>query len=178
MLVAAFNFFFYNHVVTHLPIYALRRRYLTFVLGYDIDRSSAIHLGCFFTGAVIKIGANSVINRRCYLDGRGGLTIGKSVSVSPETYILTASHDPHDDRFRSVMSPVVIEDHVWLGARAVVLPGAKIGRGAILGAGAVAGKTIPPRAIYVGNPARQVGERRGELSYALSYFPWFDTDIG
>ena len=137
-LATAFCYFSYNHVVTHVPIYALRRGYLRFVLGYEIDRTSAIHMGCFFTGKLIRIGANTVINRRCYLDGRGGLTIGKSVSISPETYILTASHDPHDDRFRSILSPVVIEDHVWLGARVIVLPGISIGRGAIVGAGAVA----------------------------------------
>lgn len=104
--------------------------------------------------------------------------IGRAVSVSPETYILTASHDPHDDRFRPVLSPVVIDDYVWLGARSLILPGVSIGRGAIIGAGAVASRAVPPRAICVGNPARQVGERRGDLSYALSYFPWFDTDIG
>lgn len=174
----AFLLYLYNHLLTHFPSYLVRRIYLQRILRFDIHSTAAIHMGCFFTGDDIRIGADSVINRRCYLDGRGGLEIGESVSVSPEVYLVSASHDVHSDKFLSCMRSVLIQNRAWLGARAMVLPGVVVGEGAVLGAGAVAARSIPARAICVGNPARVVGERRGELNYSLRYFPWFDTDLG
>jgi len=174
----AFKFYLYNHAVTHVPGYFFRTSYLRFLLGYRIGPGVAIHMGCFVTGEHIEIGRNSVINRRCYLDGRGGLRIGESVSISPEVYLISATHAADDPKFGSVMKPVLIGDRVWIGARAMVLPGVTIEEGAVLGAGSVAGKNIPSRAICVGNPARQVRMRGGDLNYKLRYFPWFDTDIG
>lgn len=56
-------------------------------------------------------------------------------------------------------APVVIEDDVWLGARVIVLPGIRIGRGAVVGAGAIVTKDVPPYAVCVGNPARIVRYR-------------------
>ena len=53
--------------------------------------------------------------------------------------------------------PVVIEDDVWIGARVIFLPGVRVGRGAIVGAGAVVTKDVPDYALVVGNPARVVG---------------------
>jgi maltose O-acetyltransferase len=52
--------------------------------------------------------------------------------------------------------PVMIEDHAWIGARAIILPGVTIGRGSTVGAGAVVSKSIPPYSVAVGNPARVV----------------------
>lgn len=80
--------------------------------------------------------------------------------------------------FRSVMRHTEISDSVWIGARAIVLPGIHLGRGAVLGAGAVAVRDVPDRNVYGGNPARKIGERSQVFDYRLEYFPWFDTDIG
>ncbi|MEN6551326.1 MAG: DapH/DapD/GlmU-related protein [Methanobacterium sp.] len=52
--------------------------------------------------------------------------------------------------------PVIVEDHVWIGARVIVLPGVTIGKGSIVGAGAVVSKNVPPYSVAVGNPARVV----------------------
>jgi maltose O-acetyltransferase len=52
--------------------------------------------------------------------------------------------------------PVVVEDDIWIGARVIILPGIRIGKGAILGAGAIVTRDVPPYAICVGNPARVV----------------------
>jgi len=57
--------------------------------------------------------------------------------------------------------PVRIEDDVWIGARAIILPGIKIGKGAIIGSGAVVTKDVPPYAICAGNPARVIKYRDG-----------------
>jgi maltose O-acetyltransferase len=55
--------------------------------------------------------------------------------------------------------PVVIEDDVWLGARVIILPGIRVGHGAVIGAGAIVTKDVPPFAICVGNPARVIRYR-------------------
>lgn len=165
--------------VSVLPSYRLRRWYLRRVLGYRIAPSAAIHSGCWVTGFWLSVGEHSVINRNCRLDARGGITIGANVSISPECYLISASHDPHSPEFAGATKPtaVHIHDYVWLGVRAIVLPGVAIGRGAIVGAGAVVTRNVEPMAIVAGNPARVIGGRQGEPSYTLQWQPWFDTDI-
>jgi acetyltransferase-like isoleucine patch superfamily enzyme len=87
------------------------------------------------------------------------------------------THDPHDPGFRAIPRPVEIGDRAWIGARAIILPGVRIGEGAVVGAGAVVTRDVGPFEIVAGNPARKIGERNRNLSYSLSYFPWFDTDV-
>jgi acetyltransferase-like isoleucine patch superfamily enzyme len=134
-------------------------------------------MGCFVTGVKIAVGNHTVVNRGVYLDGRAGVTIGDKVNVSHQVLIQSLTHDPQCPNFNCEVKPVVIEDYVWLGARALVLPGVTIGKGAIVGAGAVVAKDVPPFTIVVGNPAREVGKRSQKLSYTPRYFPFFDTDI-
>lgn len=168
----------FNGFLTHVPGYSLRTTYLRCALGYDIGRGTAVHMGCFFTGDHIHIGQHTVINRRTYLDGRGELRIGDNVSISPEVYVLTATHAVDDPRFAPDLRGATIEDDVWIGARAIILPGVTLGRGTVVGAGAVVTRSTEPYAVVVGNPARKIRERSRDLNYTLRYFPWFNTDIG
>ena len=147
------------------------------MLGYEIAPDAAVHMGCFVTGDRVTIGSRSVVNRGCYLDGRGGLTLGADVSVSPECYLLTMTHDVRDPTFPAYGDPVTLEDRAWLGARAVVMPGKTVGRGGVVGAGAIVTKDVPPLEIVGGNPARPIGRRPVEPTYALNWRPWFDTDL-
>lgn len=64
--------------------------------------------------------------------------------------ILTAYHDPNSEDFAGVEKPVTIEDYAWIATRALVLPGVKIGRGAIVSAGSVLTKDVPPGVIVGG----------------------------
>jgi acetyltransferase-like isoleucine patch superfamily enzyme len=68
-----------------------------------------------------------------------------------------ATRNSELDAARAAVSPVVIEDDVFLGARSIVLKGVHIGRGAVVGAGAVVTRGVPAGVIVAGNPARQVG---------------------
>lgn len=170
-------FFLYNACVSRIPVYALRHAYLRRVLRIPVGEGAAVHMGCFVTGRNLSIGPRSVINRDCYLDGRGGLSIGADVSISPGCSLITLTHDPHDPDFAVVPKPVSIGDHVWIGARAMILPGVEVGEGAVVGAGAVVTKPCAPYDIVAGNPARRIGERSKGLRYTLQYFPWYDTDV-
>lgn len=172
-----FVYYAYNSFVTHLPWYGLRKLYLRSVLGIRIGRGVAVHMGCFITGRNIVIGDHSVINRKCRLDGRAGLTIGRNVSVSPECSLLSLDHDPHSPDFTTVPSPVVVGDHAWIGTRALILPGVELGEGAVVGAGSVVTRSCAPYAIVAGVPAKPIGERKRGLRYTLDYFPYFNSDV-
>jgi acetyltransferase-like isoleucine patch superfamily enzyme len=173
-----------NHVINRVPSYRLRHAWYRRSLGIDIGDHSAIHLGCYvwFYGphqarrTGVHIGANSRINRDCCLDARGPIHIGDNVSVSPEVAILTTHHRLDSPGFPLESRGVVIEDHVWIGMRATILPGTIIRRGAVVAAGAVARGEIPPLTVVAGVPARPVGTRSPEaLDYVLDGpFPLFE----
>lgn len=117
----------------------------------------------FHTGRNIAIGDDSSIGERSRVLGR--VTIGKDVMMGEEVIIMTQNHK--FDRTDISMcqqgfqneEPVVIEDDVWIGARVLILPGIKVGKGAILAAGAVVTKDVPEYAIVGGNPARVIKSR-------------------
>jgi acetyltransferase-like isoleucine patch superfamily enzyme len=175
--IEALAFFVYNHGVTHLPVYSLRTGYLRTVLRFSIGPGASIHMGCFFTGRKIRIGSRSIINRDCYLDGRGGLSIGTDTSISPESYLVSLTHDVNSSDFSAIAKPLEIGNQVWIGARSLLLPGVRVEDGAVIGAGAIVTRSVAARVVVAGNPARKIGERTGDLKYQLSYFPWFDTDV-
>jgi acetyltransferase-like isoleucine patch superfamily enzyme len=171
-----------NHVVNHVPSYRLRHAWYR-ALGLSLGAGSGVHMGCYFwfygpghvrrTG--VRIGANTRINRNCCLDGRGPLAIGDNVSVSPEVAIITTQHRLGSADFALESRPVVIEDHVWIGMRATILPGTTIGRGAVVAAGAVVSGKVAPLAVVGGVPARPIAQRpeeaaRYELNAPLPLF--------
>jgi maltose O-acetyltransferase len=168
-----------NSVVAHIPSYTVRHWWYRRVLGMHVAKSASVLMGVYIyirgrahSGQPeISIGEHSVINQGCSLDGRGGLRIGQNVSVSPGVWILTAGHDPDDPNFQFVVAPTVIGDYVWLGSRALILPGVSVGTGAVVAAGAVVSRDVPDYAVVGGVPARQIGQRRRDLTYQLVYRP-------
>jgi maltose O-acetyltransferase len=118
-------------------------------------------MGCrFLNGRKVFLGERNVINFGCLFDGRKfSIRTGSNVSIGPEATILTLGHDPRSTAFEDLGGDVVIGDRVWIGYRAIVLPGVTIGEGVVVGAGAVVTKNVEPYAIVAGNPARKIGER-------------------
>lgn len=173
----ALSFYIANHLIANIPSFTIRHWYYNKILGYKIGKLSSIHMGVFVTGDNISIGDNVVINRKCYLDGRIGIEIKDNVSVSPEAYIISMEHDPDDPFFRTRGKVVIVEANTWIGSRAIILPGVKIGEGAIIGAGSVVTKEVGPFIIAAGIPAREIRSRNKDIKYKVVYFPWFDTDI-
>ena len=122
----------------------------------------------------ISIGSNSVINKRVLLDGRGGqLKIGNNVDIAQETNIWTLEHDVHDDFHKDKGGDVIIEDYVWIASRVTILPGIKIGKGAVVAANSVVTKDVASMTIVGGVPAKKIGVRKSNLKYSLNYQPWF-----
>lgn len=117
----------------------------------------------------ISIGNNVWIGPKADFDGAGEITIGDGVIFAPEVCIYSRTHnfDSCDLKalpFDNVMltAPVVIKDYAWIGRRVMILPGVTIGKGAIIGAGAVVSKDIPDYAVAVGNPIKVVKYRNKE----------------
>jgi acetyltransferase-like isoleucine patch superfamily enzyme len=156
-----------NHVVAHVPSFTLRRLWYRNALGIQLGPHAEVLMGVYVSSfgprairrSNIRIGRNSRINRRCTLDLRGGLTIGDNVSISPEVMFLAASHDINDSRFGNVTRPISIEDHAFIGTRAMILPGVTVGRGAVVTAGSLVSRDVAPMTIVAGVPARRVGTR-------------------
>lgn len=115
----------------------------------------------------VEIGARLTLGARCYLwagPGTGRIVIGDDVLFGPDVMVTSAGYRFNDGGpvTQQAMdeADVIIGDDVWLATRVMVLPGARIGDGAIIGAGAIVTGEIPPYAIAVGTPARVVGQRR------------------
>ena len=87
------------------------------------------------------------------------IRIGNGVMIAPSVTLTTTGHPIHPDLredFRRFSEPIVIEDKVWIGSNVVVLPGVRIGFGAVIGAGSVVTHDIPPKTVGVGVPCRVV----------------------
>lgn len=112
----------------------------------------------------IKIGKNVTLNEWVYLSGFGGLTIGNNVRIGHRVSIITSDH-VYSDLSKPIFlqgliaSPVIIEDDVWIGCNATILKGVVIGRGAIIAAGSVVTKDVPPFMIVGGVPAHVISSR-------------------
>jgi maltose O-acetyltransferase len=139
-----------------------------------MGEGTSIQMRCRFLNArKIKLGERNVINFGCLLDGRKHeIETGSDVSIGPEATILTLGHDPQSPSFEDKGGRVIIGDHVWIGYRAVVLPGVTIGEGAVVAAGAVVSRDVEPFTIVGGTPARVIGTRTRDLDYKLSFAPW------
>ncbi len=164
----------FNSFVSQFPSHLLRRWFLRHLMKVSLGKGSSIHMRLrLYTRGQISIGDHCVIDRDCQLDGRGGITIGNNVNLAPEVMILTAYHDPDDADFAGIEKPVVVEDYAWIATRAMILPGVTVGHHAIVAAGSIVTKDVPPNAIVGGNPARFIRERKGTQTYQLSYMRLF-----
>lgn len=173
LVVGALLAWLYNDGLSHLPSRRLRSWFLRFWL-VSHGSGSGVQMHCrFLHGPGVALGERCVINHGCLLDGRRHpIRIGRDVSIGPEAAILTLGHDPRSPHFADRGGSVTIGDHVWIGFRAIVLPGVTVGEGAVVGAGAVVSRDVPPFTIVAGNPARPIGERPQPVKYQLAYQPF------
>lgn len=162
--------YFCNVVVAVFPSSRIRLSFYRHVMGLEICEGTRILSGLWLDcRRHCRIGRHSVVNQNCRLDNRGGIEIGDSVSISPEVHILTADHDMRSPSFAGRERPVRIGDHVFVGSRAIILPGVTLGRGCAVAAGSIVTKDVEPFTIVAGNPARPIGRRPENLDYRCSY---------
>lgn len=162
-------------VANHLPDYpftwcVIVKTQLLKVIFSKCGHGSYVGSGTYFgTGFGIELGDLSSIGVRCQISGvnqnGGRLIIGNGTLIGPETVILTGGHgyERRDIPFQQqpyFFKDVTVGDDVWIGTRAIIMPGVKIGTGAIIGAGAVVTKDVSPHTVVGGVPAKYIKERK------------------
>ena len=107
----------------------------------------------------IEMGAHVAVDDQVNLYSADKIKIGTKVAISREAFICTASHDMSKGCRPLKTAPITICDGVWIGARAIILPGVTIGEGAVVAAGAVVTKDVAPWSVVGGNPAKVIKQR-------------------
>ena len=107
----------------------------------------------------LVVGDYSWVGRDVNLYDVAPIRIGANAVISEEAFLCTAGHDIESGRFALITAPIEVGDMAWVGARAIVLPGRKIGAGAVVAAGAVVTHDVEPWTVVAGNPARGIGRR-------------------
>jgi len=154
-----FELFVIHLVSLHIPLYFLRK--IVFQLaGVKVGSGTTIHMGCkFFNPRGVSIGQDTKIGDNAFLDGRAPLIIGDHVDLASSVMIYNSEHDLKSEDFHARQEAVEISDYAFVGPRVIILPGVKVGRGAVIAAGAVVTKNVPDFAIVGGVPATIIGER-------------------
>lgn len=116
------------------------------------------------TSLKITVGNNVSFNEYDWIDGNGEIEIGDNVSIGPRVSIISFSHETEKLDIPIKKPPkqykkVIIEDDVWIGARAIITYGVKVGTGSIIGAGSVVTKNVEPYAVAAGVPAKIIKKR-------------------
>lgn len=174
--------YFTNHFISHIPSYSVRHAWYRRVLAWYMDPSATVMMGQYIqfrnrrrNGGRVSIGADTVIDHNCMISTTGGLLIGDHVFISPGVWLITESRNINDARFVSTYGPIVIDDYAWIGPRAIILSRVTVGRGAIVQAGAVVTRDVPPYMVVGGAPASVLGTRDlRKPSYSLSRRPPFE----
>lgn len=129
------------------------------LIGKQVDESFLL-IPPFYTagGEEIRVGHNVFVNQNCTFYDLGGLDIADDVMIGPNVNIITTGHPVEPSRRRAVTigKPIVIEKNVWIGAGATIVGGVTVGENAVVAAGSVVTRNVPPNALVGGNPARVI----------------------
>ncbi|MDL9998387.1 hypothetical protein QTI24_07245 [Variovorax sp. J22P240] len=128
----------------------------------------------------LRVGEHTFISGSAEIVVLDTVTIGSRVVINDRVTILTASHHLGDPGWRLFKKPIHIEDYAWIAVGATILPGVRIGYGAVVGAGAVVAKDVPPLAVATGNPATiRLNARPPNLCYdPVSLLPAYEAWTG
>lgn len=130
-----------------------RRALLDELFGRPVPESAVLHPPFYCTSGVGTVLAERVfVGQACSFLDLGGITIGARTMISPKVTLVTEGHPIElSQRYDFItVAPIVIEEDVWIGAAATVLPGVTIGRGSVVGAGTVVAKDVPPYTVVTG----------------------------
>lgn len=151
----------FNHFLKMIPGHIgcwLRNRALPYSAGKNVKIYDGVHID---KPSKLKIGDNVSINRGSIINAGGGVEIGDDVLIGPDVVIYSQNH-AYDNKEKVIADQgylykkTKIGSNVWLGARAIILPGVIIGNNVVVGAGSVVTKNVPENSLVVGNPAKVI----------------------
>lgn len=164
-----FGLALYNLIGRHLPYSSSKinigqRKFRAFcgrLILNECGKHVNIEKGAYFSPRC-SLGDYSGIGKRAHV---GLAKIGSHVMMGPDCLIIARNHKRSNTEVTMDLQgfdeekQVIIEDDVWIGSRVIILPGVKIGQGAIIGAGTVVSKDVPPYSVFCGNPGKVVKKR-------------------
>ncbi len=160
---------FLNYVVTYIPFLSVRCFLIRHLYFVKMGEGTQIGMGVKFRRPrSIVIGKNCLIHNDVFLDGLGTLTIGDNVDIGDQVMTFCGGHDVQDPEYPGIPQAITIGDRACLFARAMIIEGIEIGEGAVVAAGGVVRKDVPPYTIVGGVPAKKIGDRNRNLTYELN----------
>jgi putative colanic acid biosynthesis acetyltransferase WcaF len=108
---------------------------------------------------LLDVGPNSWLGEDAWFDNLARISIGSNVCISQGAYLCTGNHDWTDPAFGLIVRPITIEDSAWIGAKAVLCPGAVVSRCAVVAAGSIVVGRLEAHTVYAGNPAVAIRKR-------------------
>lgn len=148
------------------------RKLIYRLLGSNIGKHVVFHFKTEIRNPIgLELGEGTIIGDNVLLDARKGIIMGENVNLSSNVSIYTEQHDHRDPQFRCTdfyNKQVIIGDRAWIGSNVIILPGVKIGEGAVCCAGCVVAKDVDPYAVVAGIPAKKVNERPKDLVYEFN----------
>lgn len=132
--------------------------------GVELEKGVTICPRCFVGNKYLSIGERTFINYNVWFNTAGEIDIGKYCNIGFGVTFITSTHEIESGYRRagnSISKKIVIGDGTWIGAKSIILPGVKIGKGVIIGAGSVVTKDCEDNGVYAGNPARLIKKLEG-----------------
>lgn len=158
---------FGNVIVNKIPSRHIRKWFYE-ILGAKIGKNTVIcrRVDVLFPKG-LKLADNIAVGWFVDLDARGGIYIDHDTNISSHTKFITGSHDLDEPEFTASFKPIKIGHHCWIGTGAIVLQNVNIGDGAVIAAGAVVTKDIPPYEVWGGVPAKFIRKRQKVDEYHI-----------
>jgi acetyltransferase-like isoleucine patch superfamily enzyme len=129
------------------------------LIGRTVDASCSLIPPFYTTGGEnIRIGRNVFINQSCTMYDLGGIDIADDVMIGPNVSLITSGHPiaPSQRRAGVTAAPITIERNVWIAAGVTIIGGVTVGENAVVAAGSVVTRDVPPNTLVGGNPARVI----------------------
>lgn len=170
---------YYDLQVGLIPSHTIRDFIYKNIFNVKLGKKAIIYYGAEIRNHNnLFIGKGSIIGDRAILDARNGIYIGENVNFSTCVSIWTQQHDHRNPDFKCTGADdfkVVIGNRVWIGPNVIILHSVTIGEGAVVGAGSVVTKDIPPFTVVGGIPAKEINKRPSTLKYEFDghYVPFY-----
>lgn len=145
--------------VGYIPSHTIRK-ILYRICGMTIGKKSTFHMGArFFNPKNISVGEGTIIGDHIFIDGRARVSVGNHTDIASQVMIYNSEHDLSDPNFVAIEEEVTIGDYCFIGPRSIIMPGVKIGDGAVVAGGAVVTRDVVANTVVGGVPAKLISER-------------------
>jgi acetyltransferase-like isoleucine patch superfamily enzyme len=144
------------------PLYLYRRVYIRHHAAIRMGRNVTLAYNCFISPIELEVGDNCWLGVNNFICGK--VHLGRDVQLGPNVNLPGSSHNIDSElpvsQSGSVARGTIIEDYAWIGGNVTVLDGVRVGKGAVVGAGSVVTRDVPPFAVVAGAPARILKYRK------------------